>query len=46
MSLFMMIYLLREQLREALIGLAIMLVGLAIYLLSVIFSPSPKAKTG
>ena len=45
MSLFMMIYLLREQLREALIGLAIMLTGLVIYLLSSIFSPSPKEKT-
>jgi APA family basic amino acid/polyamine antiporter len=46
MSLFMMIYLLREQLREALIGLAIMLVGLAIYLLSSIFSPSLREKAG
>ena len=45
MSLFMMIYLLREQLREALIGLAIMLVGLMIYLLSLIFLPSLKEKT-
>jgi basic amino acid/polyamine antiporter, APA family len=45
MSLFMMIYLLREQLREALIGLAIMLVGLVIYLLSLVLSPSPKEKT-
>jgi APA family basic amino acid/polyamine antiporter len=44
MSLFMMIYLLREQLREALIGLAIMLIGLAIYLLSSIFRPSLKEK--
>ena len=45
MSLFMMIYLLREQPREALIGVAIMLTGLAIYLVSWIVSPSPKAKT-
>ncbi len=44
MSLFMMIYLLREQLREALIGLAIMLIGLMIYLLSSIFLPSLKEK--
>jgi basic amino acid/polyamine antiporter, APA family len=45
MSLFMMIYLLREQPREALIGLAIMLAGLAIYFLSLILGPSPKEKT-
>jgi len=45
MSLFMMIYLLREQPREALIGVAIMLTGLVIYLVSWIVSPTPKAKT-
>ena len=44
MSLFMMIYLLREQPREALIGVAIMLTGLLIYFVSWIASPSPKAK--
>lgn len=44
MSLFMMIYLLREQLREALIGLAIMLVGLVIYLLSSMFRPTLQQK--
>jgi APA family basic amino acid/polyamine antiporter len=44
MSLFMMIYLLREQLREALIGLAIMLVGLVIYLLSSMFRPTLEEK--
>jgi basic amino acid/polyamine antiporter, APA family len=45
MSLFMMIYLLREQPREALIGVGIMLTGLLIYLVSWIVSPSAKAKT-
>jgi APA family basic amino acid/polyamine antiporter len=45
MSLFMMIYLLREQPREALIGLGIMLAGLAIYFLSLILGPSPQEKT-
>jgi basic amino acid/polyamine antiporter, APA family len=44
MSLFMMIYLLREQLREALVGLAIMLVGLVIYLLSSLFRPTLEEK--
>jgi APA family basic amino acid/polyamine antiporter len=44
MSLFMMIYLLREQLREALIGLAIMLVGLVIYLLSSMLRPTLEQK--
>jgi APA family basic amino acid/polyamine antiporter len=44
MSLFMMIYLLREQLREALIGLGIMLVGLVIYLLSSILRPTLEEK--
>jgi APA family basic amino acid/polyamine antiporter len=44
MSLFMMIYLLREQLREALIGIGIMLTGLLIYLLSSIFAPSSNEK--
>jgi hypothetical protein len=39
-----MIYLLREQLREALIGLAIMLVGLVIYLLSSMFRPTLEEK--
>ena len=43
MSLFMMIYLLREQPREALIGVGIMLTGLLIYFVSWI--ASPKAKT-
>ena len=46
MSLFMMAYLLREQLREALIGMAIMLIGLLIYLVSWIFSPALKEKIG
>src|SRR5262245_435901 len=45
MSLFMMIYLLREQPREALIGVGIMLTGLLIYFVSWIVSPSPKANT-
>jgi len=44
MSLFMMIYLLREQPREALIGVGIMLTGLLIYLVSWIAGPSAKAK--
>ena len=44
MSLFMMIYLLREQPREALIGLAIMLTGLVIYLLSSMFRPTLEEK--
>jgi APA family basic amino acid/polyamine antiporter len=45
MSLFMMIYLLREQPREALIGVAIMLTGLLIYFVALVLSPSPKEKT-
>jgi len=45
MSLFLMIYLLREQPREALIGMAIMLTGLLLYLASWIVGPSAKEKT-
>jgi APA family basic amino acid/polyamine antiporter len=46
MSLFMMIYLLREQPREALIGVGIMLTGLLIYFVSRLVGPSPLAQSG
>ena len=45
MSLFMMGYLLREQPREALIGVGIMLTSLLIYGVASIVSPSPQAKS-
>jgi APA family basic amino acid/polyamine antiporter len=45
MSLFMMGYLLREQPREALIGVGIMLTSLLIYAVASIFSPPPQAKS-
>ena len=44
MSLFMMIYLLREQPREALIGVAIMLTGLLIYFVSRTRRPIPEGE--
>jgi basic amino acid/polyamine antiporter, APA family len=45
MSLFMMGYLLREQPREALIGVGIMLTGLLIYVVSRLIGPSPKTRS-
>jgi basic amino acid/polyamine antiporter, APA family len=45
MSLFMMGYLLREQPREALIGVGIMLTGLLIYVVSRLVGPSAKARS-
>jgi basic amino acid/polyamine antiporter, APA family len=45
MSLFMMVYLLREQPREALIGVGIMLTSLLIYAVASIVSPPPQAKS-
>jgi APA family basic amino acid/polyamine antiporter len=45
MSLFMMVYLLREQPREALIGVGIMLTSLLVYGVASIVSPPPQAKS-